>query len=464
MNLFRERNIDYLIIFSFAIVALLLLIANPGYFNHDELQKLDHIKASGLKSYLETYVALQQGSNFGVPVRPFSFLIQGLLALFMERLPVVVHLFAVLTHAAVGCLIYTACKQLNVKRSLALTISLVFIINPLGILATGWSAALMDRWYILFGIAAFICADQYVRLGSNLFRLLLVFLFSGLSMLSKETAVILPALMCIIILADPQVIKTKRFWQAAIVWCLPVLLFMLYRLPALIASFGSPDVSAYKASIHNVPEGVFVYLAYPFLILTGEAGNWVFVSTVNMCAAIALHALVCLALVRVYGLKAFFIYVCGYFLFLTPVLLIPIKAAHYLYGSSIILSVAVGILIIQNWKEYPIPKLIGLSALAVLFSHTLFNQAFVYSIGQCMNTAQISTESAYASSNRPAHVDFQADAGAPEHVLYRMVTGRNRIGDSSALELSVSKSGAELPDNTLGLRMNSHCVVYSPGK
>lgn len=459
-SFYSQSNRDYLVIFAFAIVALVLLIANPGYFNHDELQKLDHVKELGLKNYLETYVDLKQGSNFGVPVRPFSFLVQGGLAYFMEFYPVLVHLIAVLTHAAVGCLLYAVCKQLGAKRHLALVIALVFVANPLGMFATGWSAALMDRLYILFGVAAFICADKYIRVGANSRNLFWLFLWSGLSILSKETAVILPVLMCVIALLDIRTIKSNRFWQALLVWALPIFLFMLYRLPALIASFGSPDVGAYKASLNNIPEGIYVYLAYPFLVSTAEVGNWVFVTSANMFAAILLHAFVCIALGRVYGAKAIIIYLCGYFLFLAPVLLIPIRGAHYLYGSSIILSVGIGALILQNWRDFLVPKVIGFVALTMLLAHTINNQSFIYSLGRCMNVAQISTEATYISSNKFTKVDFQAEPGAPEHVLHRMVTGRNRIGETYPLELSVSEWGTILPDNTLALKMNSNCVVH----
>lgn len=451
---------DYFIILTFSIVSLLLLIANPGYFSHDELQKLDHIKEFGLKNYIDTYVALKQGSNFGVPVRPFSFLMQGVLAYFMENYAVVVHLIAVITHAVVGGLLYASCMRFGATRRLALTIALIFIINPLGTLATGWSAALMDRWYVAFGMAAFICAERYIRSSARAWLLVLLFIWSALSIVSKETAVILPALLGVILLVDFRLIKTKRFWIAAFVWCLPILLFMLYRLPALIASFGNPDVSAYKASFTNVPEGLLVYAAYPFLLLTAEAGNWVFVNTSGMALAVALHVVVCLALGWKLGIKAVLAYLCGYFLFVAPVLLIPIRASHYLYGSSIVLSIAIGVLVVQNSKGFYISRIVGVVALVLLAVHMVNNQNFVYSLGRCMNVAMISTESAYASSDKLKKISFQAEPGATEHVLYRMVTGRNRIGDNYPLQLSVSKWGEALPDDTLTFKMNSRCVVY----
>ena len=319
----------------------------------------------------------------------------------------------------------------------------------------------MDRWYILFGLAVFICVDKYVRGDGKITLLFWAFFWSCLSILSKETAIILPALISIILLVDTKFFRLRRFWYALIVWCLPILLFMLYRLPALIASFGNPDVGAYKASITNVPEGVLIYLAYPFLIFTAEAGNWVFVTKVYMAAAIGLHILLCVAVARIYGFKVVFIYVLGYFLFLAPILLIPIKASHYLYGSSLVLSLGVGVLISQKWRDFPVPKLIGLMSFIVLLAHSIVNQDFVYSLGRCMNTAMVSTESAYLSSGKPLSVNFQAEPGAAEHVLHRMVTGRNRIGSSYPLELSVSKWGETPPENTLPLRMNANCVVYS---
>lgn len=456
---FRNKK-DYFYIVVFAIVSLLLLMANPGYFSHDELQKLDHVKEFGLKNYIDTYVALQQGSSFGVPVRPFSFLVQGILALFMEEYTVVVHLIAVLTHAAVGCLLYAACSRFGMNRALSLTIACVFIVNPLGTLATGWSAALMDRWYVAFGVAAFICADKYIRENKSAWSLFALFVCSSLSMLSKETAVILPALIGLILLMDMSLIREKRFWKAVVVWCLPIALFMLYRLPALFASFGNPDVSAYKASLTNIPEGLLVYSAYPFLTSIAEAGNWVFANTVQMVLAVVMHCLICFALLWVRGVKVALIYVCGYFLFLAPVLLIPIRASHYLYGSSIVLSIAIGYLIFQGSKGFNVPRLVGLVALLLMLIHTAINQNFVYSLGRCMNVALISTESAYASSNKPKKVNFQAEPGATEHVLHRLYTGRNRIANSYPLELSVSKFGEVLPDDVLVLKMNSSCIVH----
>ena len=111
------------IILAVTIVGMVLLVANPGYFSHDELQKYDHVIRYGFENYLQAYLPIHQTSAFGAPVRPVSFFIQGVLALFMERYPVLVHLSAVLIHAVVGFLLYVAVGRFTPNKKLALLAS-----------------------------------------------------------------------------------------------------------------------------------------------------------------------------------------------------------------------------------------------------------------------------------------------------------------------------------------------------
>ena len=170
----------------------------------------------------------------------FLFFIQGLYTVFMEKYVVIVHLLDVITHAIVASLFYKLIVQLGGKKNVALLSALIFLINPMTTIATGWSAALMDRHYILFGLITLLAADRYVRFEEGKIYLLLIFLGSALSILSKETALILPALALIILLTQFELIKSKRFWTACVIWAMPIIVFFIYRLPALIVSFGTP--------------------------------------------------------------------------------------------------------------------------------------------------------------------------------------------------------------------------------
>jgi hypothetical protein len=102
------RGADVLRILLLTIVGMLLLVANPGYYSHDELQKLDHVEMHGFMHYMSSYVVLTQGEGFGTPVRPLAFFVQGVLALVMKDYPVIVHLVDVLSHGAVAVLIFFA--------------------------------------------------------------------------------------------------------------------------------------------------------------------------------------------------------------------------------------------------------------------------------------------------------------------------------------------------------------------
>lgn len=460
----RSTIIDVISILSFSILSMMLLVANPGYYSHDELQKLDHVSRLGLADYLSHYVVLARPESFGVPVRPFSFLIQGVLALFMQDYPVFVHLFDVLTHALVATLLYALVLRYTQHRPAALLSALVFAVNPMTIIATGWSAALMDRWYILFGLAAFLYADTYVRRMTDRrggWSLLAVFLLGTLAVLSKETALVLPASMLLMLVRFPN-LNVKRWIVATTVWALPVVLFFLYRLSSLLTSFKNPELGAYQASVANVPWNLYVYFAYPFVVTITEANNWIFLSNPALIIAIVLHVTVVAFISFRWGILSGAVYLALYFMFLFPVLFIPIKGAHYLYGSSLVLSVAIAYLLMEFGKLRRWWQLcLGALLIIALALHTIILEGFVYSIGSCMNSALIGMQSAYLSHKGTFSVDLRAEPGAPSHILYRLATGRNQIGTDYPVTLSVSDWEDARKSDRLTLGMNRECMVYA---
>jgi len=451
----------FFIILAISIVGMVLLVANPGYFSHDELQKYDHVIRYGFENYLEAYLPIHQTSAFGAPVRPVSFFVQGVLALFMENYPVIVHSSAVLVHAVVGFLLYLAVGRFTTNNKLALLASLIFVVNPLVVMSAGWSAALMDRWYVLFGLSAFLVAERYIRQSSSSpLLLLLVLLFSVLAILSKETAMILPGLLLLLVFCDLSVLKQKRFWLAGFTWAVPIIVFLGYRLTAIIGSFGNPQVSDYRASVVNIPENLLVYSVYPFAHALNEANGWVFLSVGAIGFALAVHALLVAFLGVAYGLKSIVAYVAMFFLFLAPVILIPIKGAHYMYGSALAVSVALAAIFYSKANIRYLGRAFVFCALAVLFVHSFKVQKFVYDQGRCMSRAMTSTEALYLSNGKPAAVDFQAEPGAPGYVLNKINTGREQIAHWAPVKLTVSNWGDTPAEGTLSLAMTSTCLVY----
>lgn len=451
-----EEYNSYFIIFGFSIVFLVLLIGNPGYFNHDELQKLDHIYMTSLVEYLDQYVKIYAADSFGTPVRPLSFAIQGFLALLMENYTVIVHLIAVIMHGIVACILYSILIRLELNKKIALTSSLIFVISPTSIIATGWSAALMDRLYVLFGLLTLLFVINYLIFNKSKIYLLLVFVSSFLSIASKETAMILPFLMLLFILKDFNYIKCKRFWISFIIWFIPIIIFLFIRIPAIINSFENPSVKAYSASFSNVIDGVLVYFTYPFIITLSEAGNWVFEEWKTLLLATIFHFLIIILIYLNNGIKYVLGYLFLYFIFLLPVLLIPIKGSHYMYGSGIVLSVIVASFIFEK-NRLLLNKIFGLICLIILFLHGVYIQFFVYDLGKCMNKMMITSESIYESLGKPEKVIFQAEPGVEEHILNRLYTGRNRIGENFLDELNVKPYNTIIPNDTLLILIDKNC-------
>ena len=453
-----SNSLLFLLLLAFTSIVLCFVLANPGYFSHDEFQKLDEIQRYGFADYISRYGRIMPGDAFGTPVRPLAFFIQGILAFAMDDFPILVHFFAILMHTLIAYLFFMAIIQMGGTKSLGLLAALLFSINPMTVLATAWSAALMDRLYVMFGLLAFLAALQYIKINGKLINLPFIFIFSSLALLSKETAIILPGLLLIFLIFDFYTIKHSRFWLAMAAWSAPVIAFILLRLPAIVASFGNPKITVYKASFSNIPEGLLVYTAYPFLPMLTEAQNWIFQSSSAMGFAIFIHLLLLIALYVTIGPKAAVSYCIFYFIFLIPVLMIPIKAAHYLYGSGLALNLAVAAIILHPSKFFAY-RFVAIFCFFMLLAHTMVLQLFVYRVGTCMSRAYISTESVYLSNGSPTAIDFQAVPGAPEHVLHRLFTDRSQIGKSSPVSFTVSRWGAPVDPNVLSVTMNSRCIV-----
>jgi hypothetical protein len=318
----------------------------------------------------------------------------------------------------------------------------------------------MDQWYVLFGLIGLIYTDKYVRENLGRANLAMVFACCSLALLSKETAIVLPGAMALFFFANPGVIKSSRFWIALAVWSLPIAVFIAFRFQGMAASFSNPSAGSYAASLSNVPENVLIYFAYPFLFLLGEAGNWVFVDNSFMIFAVAFHVVLVGTLFLLFGIRGAAGYLAMYFICLAPILLIPSKFAHYLYGSSLVLSAAVILIAIEGFRRNFAYVLIAVASALMLTVHSFVLQSFVYSIGKCMDSAMKTTESAHLSAGRPTLVEFKAEPGAPAHVLHRFVTGRSTIGASFPVSMSISKWDTPYQADALALIMDGQCRVY----
>lgn len=424
-----EDRKAWVLLVLLALVSSLVLVANPGYFSHDEWEKYDYVVQHGWLQYFIDVAGLPRVTDFGHPVRPVSFFVQGLVAPLMNGLPVLVHLVDVLMHAMVAILLFELTARIGRSRQLAWVASLLFLVSPLAAFSVGWPAALMDRLYVLFGLTALLAAHSFVTRASGAGALVVVLLASALAMLSKETAVVLPATLASLVLFSVVPWRERRLWAALLVWCVPVALFMAYRLPALMNSLSGAVASPYAASFANIPEGVFVYALAPFLPTLLEANAWKGQPGYRLWLAGLMHASLLLVLWRAFSVRVALAYLAGYFLFLLPVLPLAMRGSQYLYASATVVAVALAALFTLRWQRLGIAiRLVPIVALVALILHTLVLQAFMYRTGECMSFAKASIESIYLSDGRPANIAITIAPGAPGYVLLRFTHDRQVIG------------------------------------
>lgn len=443
-------------------ILLLLLLANPGFFSHDELQKVDHIQMFGFLDYLRLYTHFHDAISLSFPVRPVSFLWQGLVSFFVPGYNFVVHLADVWMHAAICVLLFLAIKRVHGDRQFAWITALIFLASPLVVFSVGWPAALMDRLYVLFGLIALIFADNYISKSGGWGSLIVIVLASTLAVLSKETAVILPVLPLFYFISAGASRSTRRIFLASLVWALPIAVFMIYRLIALMHYTAPAGSNPYAVSLQNIPDGILVYFAYPFLYQLLEAGNWVLLGRGEFVAATVLHLILLLLLWRTVGIRWCFAYLAGYFLFVLPVLPIQTKGAHYLYGSGAILSLGLAALFTLGRTDdhgHYVVRAGGLLLLMLTVVHSFMGQRFIYDLGVCVDSATKTLESAYLATGKPREMHVSVEAGAQGHVLHRIATGRSRLGNYGPVSVKITDATAP-DDNGAAYRFNRECLVY----
>ncbi|MBE0659629.1 MAG: glycosyltransferase family 39 protein [Bryobacteraceae bacterium] len=453
-----------LLIVAVAVVWHVALIANPGFYNHDELQRADDLKSMGLAEYVKTYAQIKPGECFETPVRPVSFLVQGALSYPVYVAPYLTHLGSVLMHAAACCLLFFMLARMETTREAALPAALLFAISPLATFATGWAAALMDRLYVSFGLGAGWVAvtserRPAARTAAGIFALTVLALFS------KETAVVLPA--AALLLAwhgwANRAAWFSRSRAAAVVagTLAPVAAYLAFRWPALEASVsGSASAPHYALSAVGSISRIEIYLAYPFLRNLTDAGGAGLMPVAYLAFGILAHVVLVWSLNAVYGRRAAALYLACYIVPLTPILFIAGIGSHYLYASGLALSSALALLLVHAWKEKKrLMQCLLVLLVLVLASHSQRNQMYIYSIGRCMNRAMTSLEAKHLTMGRPARIRIDADKGAPVHVLHRFTTGRDRVGESAPVRFEVTQDPSR-PLDASTVRFSTGCLCY----
>lgn len=461
-----------LIIALIAVIANALTLFNPGFFSHDEWQRLDHIQAHGFASFVEQYGALKAGPDFGFPVRPIGFLHQGLSALFMQQHPYVSHFMDVALHALCTLALWWMLQSSPMRGRHATIAALVFAVSPLAAFSTAWVGASFDRFYVLFALVAGTGLLRAAYDGLKPGNIALLAIGAVGAILSKETAVMLPPALLLGALAVKATGRAPLRPPHAIallaIASVPVMAYLAIRLPALQASFGG-NAGAYDPSKGSIWNNAYLYFAQPFLLPAVELVSAVFIPKWMWLAASALHALLVVALICKRGLWSGLLYLAGYFVFLLPVLPLSIVGAHYLYGSGVAFSIGMSLLLppprfARAWLD---GLLVALFAGFLLLGavHSFWIQRDMHQAGVCQREllSSLDQQIAVGKAEGKQSVQIIPQVGAPGYVAVRSTFGRRPYSNEAGLPVVVQDAGAPASDaGVLRLSMDVQCKVVRP--
>ncbi|TZF90765.1 hypothetical protein [Cognatilysobacter lacus] len=311
----RPRAAHWAIFILLALLLQLPLIANPGYFSHDELQwgarAIDGVRAdwSGVG-------ALQY--------RPLTFAIWLALSRALFESPMLFHLAIAMFGALNATLLVAVVLRAGAAPRAALAAGVTFVLNPYAMYVHGWVATLADLTWCLcaLGIA-------WMTLGSRRGVAPVAAVLTVAALLAKESALSIPALAVVGYLADTA---RRRRWRGVVIATGSVSAAYLLLRHAGLSSVS--DADSYAWHLRNIPARFLQFELYPLLPRVFEVHNTLVAPRLVelLVAGVVLTALVAVLASRHWRWAVAFI--AGGLAALGPVLVLDNPATQYGYALA----------------------------------------------------------------------------------------------------------------------------------
>ncbi|MCA8956399.1 MAG: glycosyltransferase family 39 protein [Planctomycetes bacterium] len=309
------------------IAAQAVLLSNPGYFCHDEIELLDRIRGLALSE-----LPLASPWDYGLFYRPLGY------DAFLTTLwafgdtPQLVHAVSVAEHLLCTGLVWLLVRR-TVGARVAFWAAALFSVSALSVHAVAWAAAVYDRLataWLLCGCLAWLRLLESPRLGWGVG--LVVCQIAAL--MCKESAAVLP-LLCLVLQRTDRV----RHRGTAVL----VVLTSLCGAFAVWRVLGNPEQAtsdSYALSVEsNVLRNALVYLSYPFAPVLRVGWNELG-RTLSTAIGLALAAGFVVTTAASLGRRRTFALLLLAVIPVLPVLLLPKAEGHYLYASSAAVATA----------------------------------------------------------------------------------------------------------------------------
>ncbi len=331
------------LVFMVVVLGVLLvqsmLIFNPGYFSHDELQwavlATQHQGCAFCNAMWADLHAFQY--------RPLTFSIWIWLSRRLFEHPYAFHAVLVFAGAVNTGMLALLLRRTGLGVTTAVLGSLVFALGPYTLFTVGWVGTLADLIWVGCSLAIGLLMQRDGRLSWSYAA---VFGLTVLALLAKETAVVIPALLALAWWFSGR----RRSWAiATLMAVVPVLIYLALRLKVILHG-PSGNADLYAWSVASIPVRWAEFQLFPMVTnLFGSDGM-----LAHGLRGSHLHKAVLLWLVLAWALwRAGPRYLAAFLLAgtaaLGPVLILDVAATWYGYGFGAVITA----ICVMAWKPMP---------------------------------------------------------------------------------------------------------------
>ena len=231
LNRIEKIHILYIVIFLFSLsfISYGNTLGNSLFFDDEDfIYKNIYVQKFSIVDIFTHNLIAGAGkiSNYYRPV--LSIIYSIIYSISMDN-GMLYHLAGIILHAGTGTALFLLLKKMFSSTGIALISSVIFIIHPINTEAVAYASGINDPLSSLFMISTII-----ISLGNNKYKKIIsAFLFT-IALLSRETAIITPALIFIIFLFETKSIKETFIKTKSIIPLIIIaLLYFLLRLTIL---------------------------------------------------------------------------------------------------------------------------------------------------------------------------------------------------------------------------------------
>lgn len=310
------------------------------------------------------------------------------------------HLTNLLFHILSVILLFVFFRKIRLPEITAFIMTLLFAVHPVLTQAVAWIPGRNDMLLMIFFLSGMLFSMNYMEKPSIL-MFILQLIFSFLALFTKETALIIP-LLIVVISIFVQNISRKRMIPLILSWVFAIIIWFLMRSTANITlqsiSFRTmlqPAIQRFPAIIQYIGKIIFPVNLSVFPVIRDTTLIW------GIIAFILLMILV--AFSKSYSKPLTWIGVFWFFLFLLPVLIVPISINDQVFEHRLYLPV-IGILLIlsqtilfsEKWKKNKLLIIAGVIALSFSILNFIRQDYFSDPLTFWTKASDSSPHSAYA--------------------------------------------------------------------